>query len=447
MATTATSVGDPPSRKRISSFNLPSDHVVTEPERRACTSCNRLRSLHWFTNLRAKGKDKLSRRCFACRGNIAQIQECTELDRQQAVVREKQLSTAKILPSGTPARLPKTPRLDNTFARVASRSICTNYTQPAPFSSSWQYPPFVSSPLIAPSNDSPPPSSQPLVSTLTPPIHFRRGEDPQASPHTTAARRTQLAIERRHRMGRRAGRSPSTTPSLQTLREGPIPNTPCHREAGFATASPFATPPEHPPSHLHDSQPFISSFGMQFDSSYHDSPRPGRPRRHGSLRLFSGSRSSSLAPHLQPDDSRSFYCERCTVNRPRRVVCIQTDCTDLADYHCKYCHPDNVNDPATQNMDEENGDAIWCTTGNHEASRCHFTDDNGRTYSSCLHCRRSIDRGVRMGVKRAMQDDGDNITPSQAIRDASRCTLQDSDPPMDPTDPATLSNPALSERD
>jgi hypothetical protein len=285
------------------------------------------------------------------------------------------------------------------------------------------------------------------VSTLTPPIHFRRGEDPEASPKTAAARRAQLAIERRHRMERRAGRSPSTTPSLQTLREGPIPNTPCHREVGFATASPFATPPEHPPSHPHDSQPFISSFGIQFDSSYHDSPRPGRPRRHGSLRPFSGSRSSSLAPHLQPDDSRSFYCERCTVNRPWRVLCIQTDCTDLVDYHCKYCHPDNINDPATHNTDEENGDAIWCTTGNHEASRCQFIDDNGRTYSSCLHCRRSIDLGVRMGVNRAMQDDGDDITPSQAIRDARRSTLQDSDPPMDPTDPATLSNPALSERD
>jgi hypothetical protein len=87
MATTAISVGGPPSRKRISSFNLPSDHVVTEPERRACTNCNRLRSLYWFTNLRAKGKDKLSLRCFACRGKIAQIQECSELDRQQAVVR------------------------------------------------------------------------------------------------------------------------------------------------------------------------------------------------------------------------------------------------------------------------------------------------------------------------------------------------------------------------
>jgi hypothetical protein len=124
------------------------------------------------------------------------------------------------------------------------------------------------------------------VSTLTPPIHFRRGEDPEASPQTAAARCAPLAIERRHRMERRAGRSPSMTPSLRTLREGPIPNTPCHREAGFVTASAFATPPEHPPSHPHDSQPFISSFGMQFDSSYHDSPRPGRPRRHGSSGLL-----------------------------------------------------------------------------------------------------------------------------------------------------------------
>ncbi|KAF2728757.1 hypothetical protein EJ04DRAFT_405841, partial [Polyplosphaeria fusca] len=237
-----------------------------------------------------------------------------------------------------------------------------------------------------------------------------RGQDSDDTPSQAAARREQTVISRTHRVERRAGEDPSSTPSLsaimrvqqQLVQQSPSFTGPSGRQLNAAatqlaqssqtvaaTSSSLSSVPTFMP--INDEPDVFVLERIEDDDEHRGRGRSASMSqtvrsRPSSTIMAGSSRPGSPHSHIEgptPNDPY-FVCTECTIPRAKgRRVNI-----DPAPPVCQYCDP---------YIDEEWGTPIenemkWCIHCNQDKSRNTFFKEgvynkDEREFRWCLDCR------------------------------------------------------------